>query len=159
VANPSYANIKLISMIGIAGVVEIIGGALVTVGLFTRVAAFIMSGRDGRALCPYRMAALWKLCYVLFCILLSSLRWSRSMERRRHTAKREIVSFELSGPVSATPIADVSSGGLADAKLAPSRQQIIRSRHIISVQSLARSGSVGAMRRCTLFGIQGPFRV
>jgi putative oxidoreductase len=44
VANPSYANIKLISMIGVAGVIEMIGGALVTVGLFTRAAAFIMSG-------------------------------------------------------------------------------------------------------------------
>jgi putative oxidoreductase len=44
VANPNYANIKLISMIGIAGLIEIIGGALVSVGLYTRAAAFIMSG-------------------------------------------------------------------------------------------------------------------
>ena len=44
VANPNFANITLISMIGIAGLIEIIGGALVTVGLYTRVAAFIMSG-------------------------------------------------------------------------------------------------------------------
>jgi putative oxidoreductase len=44
VANPNYANIKLISMIGIAGLIEIIGGLLVTVGLYTRAAALIMSG-------------------------------------------------------------------------------------------------------------------
>ena len=31
-------------MIGIAGLIEMIGGALVTVGLFTRAAAFILSG-------------------------------------------------------------------------------------------------------------------
>ena len=31
-------------MIGIAGLIETIGGALVTVGLYTRAAAFIMSG-------------------------------------------------------------------------------------------------------------------
>ena len=41
---PNAANIKLISMVGIAGLIELIGGALVTVGLYTRAAAFIMSG-------------------------------------------------------------------------------------------------------------------
>jgi putative oxidoreductase len=44
VANPSFANITLLSMLGIGGLIEIIGGTLVTIGLFTRVAAFIMSG-------------------------------------------------------------------------------------------------------------------
>ena len=44
VANPNVANITLISMIGIAGLIETIGGVLVTVGLYTRAAAFIMSG-------------------------------------------------------------------------------------------------------------------
>jgi len=44
VANPSFANITLFSMLGCAGLIEIIGGALVTVGLFTRAAAFMMSG-------------------------------------------------------------------------------------------------------------------
>jgi putative oxidoreductase len=38
------ANITLLSMVGIAGLIEIIGGGLVTLGLFTRAAAFIMSG-------------------------------------------------------------------------------------------------------------------
>ncbi len=44
VANPNFANIQLLSLIGIAGVIEIVGGVLVTAGLFTRYAAFIMSG-------------------------------------------------------------------------------------------------------------------
>jgi putative oxidoreductase len=44
VAMPAAANITLFSMIGIAGCIELVGGALVTVGLFTRYAAFIMSG-------------------------------------------------------------------------------------------------------------------
>jgi putative oxidoreductase len=43
-ANPNFANIQLLSLIGIAGVIEIVGGVLVTAGLFTRYAAFIMSG-------------------------------------------------------------------------------------------------------------------
>jgi putative oxidoreductase len=44
VANPNFANITLISMVGIAGLIETMGGVLVTVGLYTRAAAFIMSG-------------------------------------------------------------------------------------------------------------------
>jgi putative oxidoreductase len=44
VANPSFANITLFSMVGIAGIIETVGGALMTVGLFTRYAAFVMSG-------------------------------------------------------------------------------------------------------------------
>ncbi len=42
--NPSFAKITLLSMAGIGGVIETVGGALVTVGLYTRAAAFIMSG-------------------------------------------------------------------------------------------------------------------
>jgi putative oxidoreductase len=41
---PNFANIQLNSMIGAAGVIEFIGGALLTIGLFTRPAAFILSG-------------------------------------------------------------------------------------------------------------------
>jgi putative oxidoreductase len=38
------ANFPLFSMIAVAGTIELVGGALVTVGLFTRFAAFVMSG-------------------------------------------------------------------------------------------------------------------
>jgi putative oxidoreductase len=39
-----FDQLQLMSMPGIAGIIELVGGALFTVGLFTRVAAFIMSG-------------------------------------------------------------------------------------------------------------------
>jgi putative oxidoreductase len=44
VPNPNFASLQLFSMLGIAGLIEMIGGALVTIGLFTRAAAFVMSG-------------------------------------------------------------------------------------------------------------------
>ena len=40
----NFDNLKLVSLIGAAGLIEIIGSALLLLGLFTRVAAFIMSG-------------------------------------------------------------------------------------------------------------------
>jgi len=39
-----YANLQLFSLIGVAGLLELVGGALVLVGLFTRPVAFILSG-------------------------------------------------------------------------------------------------------------------
>ena len=36
--NPAYANIQLFTMVGMAGVIEIVCGSLVAVGLFTRYA-------------------------------------------------------------------------------------------------------------------------
>lgn len=42
--NPAFANITLFSMVGVAGVIEIVCGSLITVGLFTRYAALIASG-------------------------------------------------------------------------------------------------------------------
>ena len=41
---PSFANVQLNSIFGAAGVIELIGGALLTIGLFTRPTAFILSG-------------------------------------------------------------------------------------------------------------------
>jgi putative oxidoreductase len=40
-----FDNLKLASLLGVAGVIELVGGALVLVGLFTRPAAFILSGQ------------------------------------------------------------------------------------------------------------------
>jgi putative oxidoreductase len=56
--NPAYANIQLISMVGAAGVIEIVCGSLVAIGLFTRFAAFIASGEMAYAYLIYanRMA-------------------------------------------------------------------------------------------------------
>ena len=39
-----FDNLQLFSLIGVAGIIEVIGGALMIVGLFTRPAAFILSG-------------------------------------------------------------------------------------------------------------------
>lgn len=46
---PMFDNLKVGSILWIAGVIELVGGALVTVGLFTRYAAFIMSGEMAAA--------------------------------------------------------------------------------------------------------------
>jgi putative oxidoreductase len=41
---PMYANVRPLSLIGAAGFIEMIGGALLILGLLTRPAAFILSG-------------------------------------------------------------------------------------------------------------------
>lgn len=49
---------QLLSIVGIAGIIEIIGGALVTVGPYTRAAAFIMSGESKTISEPCRLVVL-----------------------------------------------------------------------------------------------------
>jgi putative oxidoreductase len=44
-----FDHLNLFSLIGLAGVLELVGGALVLVGLFTRLAAFILSGEMAAA--------------------------------------------------------------------------------------------------------------
>jgi len=39
-----FANVPMFSLYWCAGVIELVGGALVAVGLFTRCAAFVLSG-------------------------------------------------------------------------------------------------------------------
>jgi putative oxidoreductase len=41
---PAYANVQPFSLIGAAGFIELIGGALLILGLWTQPAAFILSG-------------------------------------------------------------------------------------------------------------------
>jgi len=43
-AFPAYANVQPLSLIGAAGFIELIGGALLILGLLTRPVAFIVSG-------------------------------------------------------------------------------------------------------------------
>jgi putative oxidoreductase len=43
-AFPAYANVQLMSLIGAAGFIELIGGALLVLGLFTQPVAFILAG-------------------------------------------------------------------------------------------------------------------
>lgn len=39
-----FANVPLASLMGIAGVLEVVGGTMLVLGLFTRPAAFVLSG-------------------------------------------------------------------------------------------------------------------
>lgn len=39
-----FDNLPLFSLLGAAGVIELVGGVLVLIGLFTRAAAFVLSG-------------------------------------------------------------------------------------------------------------------
>ena len=43
-AVPNFANLQIGSLAGAAGLIELIGGILFTIGLFTRPVAFILSG-------------------------------------------------------------------------------------------------------------------
>ena len=39
-----FENLELLSLLGVSGILELVGGLLMTVGLFTRATAFILSG-------------------------------------------------------------------------------------------------------------------
>ena len=39
-----FDNLQIVSLLGVAGVLELVGGALLLIGLFTRPTAFILSG-------------------------------------------------------------------------------------------------------------------
>jgi putative oxidoreductase len=41
---PSFDHVQLMSLVGVAGVLEIVGGLLLLIGLFTRPVAFVLSG-------------------------------------------------------------------------------------------------------------------
>lgn len=41
---PPYSEFNLVSMTGVAGALEVFGGALLLIGLFTRPVAFLLSG-------------------------------------------------------------------------------------------------------------------
>lgn len=42
---PMFGEIQLLSLMGVAGVLELVGGLLLLLGLFTRPVAFILSGQ------------------------------------------------------------------------------------------------------------------
>jgi putative oxidoreductase len=41
---PMFAHLQLMSLLGIQGVIELVGGGLLTIGLFSRPIAFLLSG-------------------------------------------------------------------------------------------------------------------
>ena len=44
-----FDNLQLLSLMGVAGILELVGGALVAIGLFTRSVAFLLSGEMAAA--------------------------------------------------------------------------------------------------------------
>ena len=44
-----FDGLQLVSLMGLAGIIELVGGALLILGLFTRPAAFVMSGEMAAA--------------------------------------------------------------------------------------------------------------
>lgn len=91
---PMFANLSLTSPPGIAGILELVGGVLLILGLFTRSAAFILSGmtavayfiacRQGLLPDPERRRARGTL---LLRLSLHRRRGPRPVERRRRTSE------------------------------------------------------------------------
>ncbi len=42
---PMFANLQILSLFGVAGIIELVGGVLLALGLFTRPVAFLLSGQ------------------------------------------------------------------------------------------------------------------
>ena len=76
-----FDDLQLFSLMGLAGVIEVVGGALLAVGLFTRSTAFVLSGMmavayfmahatQGNMLAPMlnggELAALYSFVFLLF---------------------------------------------------------------------------------------------
>ena len=97
-----FDQVQLMSLIGLAGVIEIVGGTLLLIGLFTRLAAFVMSGEmavayfmahapRGTVLVPMlnegELAVLY--CFVfLFFAVAGAGAWSIDAARRPATIHR-----------------------------------------------------------------------
>jgi putative oxidoreductase len=96
----NFDNLRLFSLIGFAGILELVGGVLLLIGLFTRPVAFVLSGEmavayfmahgsQGYVLVPMlnrgELAALY--CFVfLFFAAAGAGAWSVDGARRRRTA-------------------------------------------------------------------------
>jgi putative oxidoreductase len=80
-AVPAYAGIKLFSLLGLAGTIELVGGALLILGLFTQPAAFILSGEmavayfmvhEPRSFFPLINGGSLAIIYCFACLYLST---------------------------------------------------------------------------------------
>jgi putative oxidoreductase len=78
---PQFDNVQLLSLVGIAGVLELLGGFLLLIGLFTRPVAFILSGEmavayfmahQPRALMPIlnggELATIYSFVFLYFAV-------------------------------------------------------------------------------------------
>ena len=80
-----FANVPVTSMFGVAGIIELVGGLLMLLGLFTRPVAFILSGQmaaayfighvadDGHVLMPIlnsgELAVQWCFTFLFFFVV------------------------------------------------------------------------------------------
>ena len=80
-ALPAYANVQPLSLIGAAGFIELIGGALLILGLFTQPVAFILAGEMAfayfighfpKGLHPLLNAGTLAALYCFTCLYLST---------------------------------------------------------------------------------------
>lgn len=92
-----FDGLQLFSLIGLAGVLEVAGGVLVGVGLYTRPTAFVLSGMmavayfmahapQGNVLAPMlnggELAALYSFVFLLFAVTGAGA-WSLDGRKRR----------------------------------------------------------------------------
>lgn len=80
-AFPAYASVQPFSLIGAAGFIELIGGALLVLGLLTRPAAFILAGEmafayfighAGKSFYPLVNGGTLAILYCFTCLYLST---------------------------------------------------------------------------------------
>ena len=80
-ALPAYANVQPLSLLGAAGFIELIGGALLIIGLWTQPAAFIVSGEMAvayfmvhapRSFFPLINGGTLAIAYCFACLYLST---------------------------------------------------------------------------------------
>jgi putative oxidoreductase len=78
---PAFAQLKLFSLLGLAGTIELVGGALLILGLFTQPAAFIVSGEmavayfmvhEPRSFFPLINGGSLAIIYCFVCLYLST---------------------------------------------------------------------------------------
>jgi putative oxidoreductase len=95
---PMFANVQITSLTGVGGLIELVGGILFTIGLFTRPVAFILSGftavayfmaHAGKSFFPVlnggELAALY--CFVfLYFVFAGAGPWSLDAIKERRTA-------------------------------------------------------------------------
>jgi putative oxidoreductase len=92
---PARAPVEVFSLIGVAGVLELVGGALLLIGLFTRPVAFVLSGEMAFAYflahAPHgfwpivnrgELAALYSFLF-LYLMFVGGGEWSVDALRRR----------------------------------------------------------------------------
>lgn len=107
---PQFDNVQLTSLVGIAGLLELLGGFLLLIGLFTRPVAFILSGEmaiayfmahQPRGLLPIlnggELAAIYSFVFLYFAVAGGGL-WSvdeRSGARANRLTRRTRADAEF----------------------------------------------------------------